>query len=180
MKTSAITNAVVAAALAATGCLNADVKSNQICASNAEVVPGAPEASGQTELPPVVLDLTNSLPNLDRSGVSGTVLMQQIEITTTSADLSGIEAISATVTGESGSTLQPLALNCSYQKPSNPVLPLESIVAPCSGENMFDYLKSQQTLTLLITLAGSPPATSWQADVGACFSVEVVVDYTKL
>jgi len=181
MKTPFLRNAIALAALAATGCLNADLKTSQICASSSSgQVPGTPPGVNSIELP-TSLDLSNSLPDLSKKGISGTVLMQQVTLSTTDGDLSGIETVSATVNGSgSSSGLPPVTLTCNYQKPAGESGPLTSIAVPCSDGNLFDYLQEQQTLTLQVTLNGTLPSSAWTPDIGACFSAEIVVDYTQL
>jgi hypothetical protein len=182
MKTSAISCTIVVAALASAGCLNADLKTSQVCASALSAqVPAMPATLTSLQLPPQDLDLSNSLPNLSQKGISGTVLMQQLTLSATGVDLSGIQSVSATVEASgSGSTLAPVNLSCNYQKPSSSTGPLSSIVVPCNDGNLFDYLQAQQSLTLVVTLDGVLPDVTWTPDVGACFSVDILVDYTKL
>jgi len=181
MKTLPIRTVALAASLTAAGCLNADLRSNQICASAPEQIPALPQGSGTIRLPPITIDLSSALPDLTRAGVSGTVLVQQLELASTNVDLSGIQKVDATVVGGGhGSSLPPVALTCNYHEPQNPPLPLTAITVPCSGPNVFEYVRSEQ-LTLEITLTStSLPATSWTASVGACVSAEILVDYTKL
>lgn len=183
MRTLPLSNRVLLAALAAlaaTGCLNADLKTSQICASStSSPVPGSPPAVTSLQLP-TTLDLSNSLPNLSQKGLSGTVLMQQVTISSAGTDLSGIQSVSATVQATGSTSLPPVMLQCTYQKPSGSTGPISTIDIPCNDGNLFPYLQNQQTLTLQVTLDGVLPSATWTPDVGACFSAEIVVDYTKL
>jgi len=181
MRSPATLKVLAAAALATTGCLNADLQSSQVCATTPELVPGTPAGPAHPTFS-ITYDLSNGLSNLDHSGVSGTVLVQHIEISTSASgvDLSTIQQVDATVLPGPGSTLPPVQLTCTYQPPAGGATPVTSIVVPCSDGNVFDYVKGKQ-LTLQITVtASSLPSTGWEADVGACFSAEVNVDYTHL
>lgn len=164
--------------LAATGCLNADFKTTQICAITPDQIPGVPAGLTDSVSFTTNLDLSG-LPNLNHSGLSGTLLMQQIQLSSSGLPqgLGWVQAVDATVLGGS----EDLKLTCTYTAPANPPASLNSIVVPCSGPNIFQSIQTSNQLSLKITLTStSLPTSGWTADVGACFSAEIMVDYTKL
>jgi hypothetical protein len=170
------------AALAAAGCLGAQVKASSLCATEGgQIVPGvSPGGSIHTQ---VTIDLGDLGSDLNQSGVTGTVLLHQFAITSEDplADLYGVAQVGLVATTTSpGSTLPPVVLTCDYQRPAGATPPLRTVTASCSGPNLFDYVKAK-SLTLDIDLAGTGlPSAPWTASMGACMSVQVDVDYTAL
>ncbi|HVP66013.1 MAG TPA: hypothetical protein VMT17_01995 [Anaeromyxobacteraceae bacterium] len=173
---------LAAAALVSAGCLNADLKADQVCATMTELIPGAPSGPIDNTFT-ITYDLADGFSNLDHSGVTGTVLVQQIQISTQASgvDLSTIDSVEATVLPSgSGSSLPPVPLACNYQPPTGVATPVTSLVVPCTDGNIFNYVKGQQLTMRLRVTASHLPAAAWLADVGTCFSVEVNVNYTQL
>jgi hypothetical protein len=169
------------AALLAAGCLGAQVKTSSLCATEGgQVVPGAsPGGSIHTQ---VTIDLGELGSDLDRSGVTGTVLLHEFTIAATDplADLYGVTQVALVATTDPSSSLPPVVLTCSYERPAGATPPLRTVVADCSGPNLFDYVKAR-SLTLDVDLAGTGlPSAPWTASMGACMSVQVDVDYTAL
>jgi hypothetical protein len=174
--------ALVAAAALAPGCLGAQVKASSLCATQVgQLVPGTPP--GGSIHTQVLLDLGGLGSDLDRSGVTGTVLIQSFTISTDdpAVDLYGVTSLGLEATAtDPASTLPPVPLACDYQRPAGAVPPLRSVTATCSGPNLFDYVKAK-TLALDVVLSGAGlPAAPWPASMGSCLSVQVDVDYTAL
>jgi hypothetical protein len=172
---------LASAALAAAGCLGAQVKASSLCATEGgQVVPGAsPGGSIHTQ---VIIDLGGLGSDLDQSGVTGTVLLHEFTITATDplADLYGVTQVALVATADATSSLPPVVLTCDYQRPAGAAPPLRTIVATCSGPNLFDYVKAK-SLALDIGLAGTGlPSVPWTASMGTCLSVQVDVDYAAL
>jgi hypothetical protein len=178
--------AVLALALLASGCLEANVKASRVCASEAgQAIPGVPASPGvPVSTPPVTvsIDLSGVLNDLDRAGVTGDVRMLDFGIASPSgADLYGIDSIAVrTLPSPTSPTLPPVPLDCSYQRPPGATRPITQVTAGCSSPNLFEYAKNQE-LVLEFTLTGTElPAADWTASVGACLSIEVTLDYTEL
>jgi len=172
MPHSALALALAAVALA--GCLDAEVKASRVCASEGGAV-FAPGGSGTISVD-FEIDLSGVIPDLGGSGISGTVLMQQVQVSSTS-DLFGIETL--TVAARSSTPGEPpIPLSCDYQRPASG--PVYKIVAPCTGPNLFDYVSSQVLALTLTASGGSLPAPPLTAEVGSCLSLELKIDYTEL
>jgi hypothetical protein len=174
----AVTPLLASAALAAAGCLGAEVKASSLCAAEgAQVVPGA--SSGGSIHTQVTIDLGELGSDLDRSGVTGTVLLHEFTISAADplVDLYGVTQVALVATADPISTLPPVVLTCAYERPVGATPPLRTVSASCTGPNLFDYVKaSSLTLDVGLSGAGLPPVP-WVASMGACLSVKVDVDY---
>lgn len=167
---------LAAAALAATGCLNAEVTASSLCASQpGEQLPAAQPGAGSIDIA-LNLDLGSFGSNLDKNSVSGTVLMQQFDLSTDAGvDLAGVTQVNITVTSSDAG----IQLDCPYA-PTPDAGPVTALSVPCSSPNLFDYAR-EGSLSLDIQLVGSNlPPFPWTATLGACLSVDVSADYTKL
>ena len=154
----------------ALGC-GATVEVPRICFTESGlVVPGSP-AGGDVTTPPFPVDLTNQIPLLRPGNTDTDLRVDSVTITPVAGapDLSGIQTAKVAVQPASG----PAVDLVQYQR--NPAAPPPTaLVLEGSGGDITPYLVSGRA-NLVLTLSGTPPSTTWTADVETCLHGEASV-----
>ncbi len=163
MRASARLTSLVLLASAAAGC-GATVDVPSVCFTESGLdIPGSP-AGGDVTSPTFGFDLTNQIPLLRTTNADTDLRVDSVTITPVAGapDLSGIRSATVQVQPASGS---PVVLVRYQRDPAAP--PPSVLVLDGAGQNITPYLVGGQA-NLALTLSGTPPGTSWTANVESC------------
>jgi hypothetical protein len=125
------------------------------------------------------LHIGDFVPALDSSGTTVTAEVLEFTVTDTSgtADLSGIQSanVTAVKVSSTGAQSDPVKL-LDYTRPTP--APKDHITMVGQSVDVGSYLASGN-LHYSVSIAGSPPANAWTADMNVCLHVKVMVDALK-
>jgi hypothetical protein len=176
----------IALAAALAGCdLTATAEADSVCVTENATTGQIPGALGGTTVTDFALpaslkaqyDLGAALPNLQKDGVTATLVAQSLSLTSPeNADLSGVDRVSLTVSAPG----KPDVV-FTYAKPAGATGAKTILVAtPDAPANLVDYLQNGRTITVgSPRFSGRLPSTSWTPALRTCAGTKIDVDYLK-
>lgn len=161
------------------GMLDAKLEAQTVCFTLPDYpILGVPASGTLSTL--VSYDLGSDLPILSEKGVSYTLVLKTMQLGvgegSPAVDLGGIDDLTISPVAPAGTSLpEPTLVRYVKGADLHPTL-LEA--ASSSGDDLAPYVSGGQ-VEFLATATGTLPASSWAADVKACFQLTVDVDYGK-